>query len=245
MPSHEKHSGGRRGALVAAAATVVLAGLGAALILTGSGSGSGIQERPESAALARPGPTKTAGQNASAQDAGDAAGAGGSRTGSRAVDRDEARPEFGPVLTGSPPVGLGIPRIGVHSTDIVDLGFQKDGSIEVPLDPDSPGWFTPGPSPGQVGPAVIAGHVDGESGPAVFYRLGELRPGDRVTVDRQDGTTATFVIDRVETFEKDAFPTREVYGSTDRAELRLITCSGQYDDEEGYLSNTVAFAHLR
>ena len=78
----------------------------------------------------------------------------------------------------------------------------------------------------------------------MFYRLGELRPGDHVRVNREDGTTATFVINRVETFEKDAFPTREVYGTTDRAELRLITCSGQYADEEGYLSNTVVFAHL-
>lgn len=225
---------------MAAAATALLAGLGAVLILIGGG---GTPDRPQSAAVAAsPSPTTTAGLTASAQDAGVP---GDSRTRSGAVDgAGMAKPEFGPVLDGSPPVRLDIPRIGVHSTDIVDLGFQKDGSLEVPKDPDSPGWFTPGPSPGQVGPAVIAGHVDGKAGPAVFYRLGELRPGDRVKVNRQDGATATFVINRVETFAKDAFPTREVYGTTDRAELRLITCSGQYDDEEGYLSNTVVFAHL-
>jgi hypothetical protein len=234
MPLPENHSGGRREALVAAAATALLAGLTAALIVIGSGTQAG----PDSAAVAASGALRNAGSVDSAQHA------GGPRAGSGTADRVGARPEFGPVLTGSPPVGLDIPRIGVRSTDMVDLAFQRDGSIEVPKDPDSPGWFSPGPSPGQVGPAVIAGHVDGKTGPAVFYRLGELRPGDRVTVDRQDGTTATFVIDRVETFEKDAFPTREVYGSTDRAELRLITCSGQYDDEEGYLSNTVVFAHL-
>lgn len=223
---------------MAAAATVLLAILGTVLILIGSGT----RDRPESAALAAPGPTRTAGRSASAQDAREV---GDSRTRSEAVyGTGKARPEFGPVLNGSPPVGLHIPRIGVHSTDIVDLAFQKDGSIEVPKDPASPGWFTPGPAPGQVGPAVIAGHVDGETGPAVFYRLGELRPGDRVTVNRENGTTATFVINRVQTFDKDAFPTRDVYGSTDRAELRLITCSGQYDDEDGYLSNTVVFAHL-
>lgn len=223
---------------MAAAATALLAGLGVVLVLLGSGT----TDRPESPAEAAPGPTTTARPSASTQGARDTED---SRPRSGTVDGAGAvRPEFGPVLNGSPPVGLDIPRIDVHSSDIVDLAFQKDGSIEVPKDPDSPGWFTPGPSPGQVGPAVIAGHVDGKTGPAVFYRLGELRPGDRVKVNRKDGTTATFMIHRVQTFEKDAFPTREVYGTTDRAELRLITCSGQYDDEDGYLSNTVVFAHL-
>ena len=155
------------------------------------------------------------------------------------------RIDLGPVLTGSPPVALDIPRIDVHSRNIVDLGLAKDGSIEVPRDYSAPGWFTPGPSPGQFGPAVIAGHVDSKKGPAVFYRLGELRRGDRVRVTREDGSVASFVIDRVKQYEKDRFPTRAVYGnSTNRAELRLITCGGQYDKKAGYLSNIVVFAHL-
>lgn len=153
--------------------------------------------------------------------------------------------DLGPVLAGSPPVALDIARIDVHSKNIVDLGLAKDGSIEVPRDYSAPGWFTPGPSPGQFGPAVIAGHVDSKKGPAVFYRLGELRRGDRVKVTREDGSVASFVIDRVKQYEKDKFPTRVVYGnSTNRAELRLITCGGQYDKKAGYLSNIVAFAHL-
>jgi sortase (surface protein transpeptidase) len=145
----------------------------------------------------------------------------------------------------SRPVALSIPSIGVRSRSIVGLGLAKDGSIEVPRDPASPGWFTPGPSPGQFGPAVIAGHVDGRDGPAVFYRLGELRRGDRVKVTREDGSTASFVVDRVKEYDKDRFPTRSVYGNTtDRAEIRLITCSGEFDEKDGYQSNTVAFAHL-
>jgi sortase (surface protein transpeptidase) len=153
-------------------------------------------------------------------------------------------PDFGPSMSGSAPVGLSIPRIGVRANNIVDLGLADDGTIEVPQDASAPGWFTPGPSPGQLGPAVIAGHVDSTTGPAVFYRLGELRPGDRVQVARADGSTADFRVDKVETYEKKAFPTRAVYGTTRHAELRLITCSGEYDSQTGYLSNTVAYAHL-
>ena len=158
--------------------------------------------------------------------------------------RSKDQPDFGKVLAGSPPVGVTIPRIGVEANRFVDLGLADNGEIEVPRDYDTPGWFSPGPSPGQLGPAVIAGHVDGPTGPAVFYRLSELRPGDRVTVDRVDGSKAVFAVDRVVSFEKAAFPTRAVYGPTTRAELRLITCGGQYDDEDGYLRNTVVFAHL-
>lgn len=149
------------------------------------------------------------------------------------------------MLPGSEPVALDIPAIDVHSRTIVDLGLADDGSIEVPGEPSAPGWFTPGPSPGQLGPAVIAGHVDSTQGPAVFYRLGSLHEGDRVRVSRADSSVATFVIDRVAVFPKADFPTHQVYGNvTNRAELRLITCGGGYDSTTGYVSNVVAFAHL-
>jgi hypothetical protein len=162
----------------------------------------------------------------------------------RRRNRPVDQPDFGRVLAGSAPTGITIPRIGVRAARFVGLGLAVNGEIEVPRDAETPGWFTPGPSPGQLGPAVIAGHVDSTTGPALFYRLSELRPGDRVLVDRRDGSVATFTIDRVESFEKEAFPTRDVYGPTPRSELRLITCGGRYDDRAGYLSNTVAFAHL-
>ena len=230
-------TGGRRAALVAAAAAVLLGALGAVSIAAGIGG----QDRPEA-------PNRTgAHPSVTASEARPTAPEPGERgqdvsTGRRGSADDS--PDFGRVLPASPPVRLDIPRIGVHSTKIVGLAYQNNGSIEVPKDPASPGWFTPGPSPGQVGPAVIAGHVDSKTGPAVFYRLAELRPGDRVKVTRHDGTRATFVVDRVVAVEKNAFPTREVYGATDRAELRLLTCSGEFDQQEGYLGNTIAFAHL-
>ncbi|CAA9356553.1 MAG: putative secreted protein [uncultured Frankineae bacterium] len=150
------------------------------------------------------------------------------------------------TLPRARPVSLRIPSIGVQDPALVDLGKQPDGSLEVPADPADPGWFSPGPAPGQFGPAVIAGHVDGGGGPGVFYRLGELQPGAQVEVVREDGSVARFVVDKVERYRKDAFPTAAVYGdSTHRAELRLITCGGAFDDETGhYVDNVVAYAHL-
>jgi LPXTG-site transpeptidase (sortase) family protein len=226
---------------VATAATALLAALGLLLILVGT---SGPSDPPApSAATSRP-PAATQDAPPTATPPETAQKSGNVSTGHRATASQGRSPDFGPVLPGSPPVGLDIPRIGVHSRDIVGLAYQQDGSIEVPQNPASPGWFTPGPSPGQYGPAVIAGHVDSATGPAVFYRLGELRAGDRITVTRKDGTAATFTVDRVKAVEKNAFPTREVYGATNRAELRLITCSGEYDQQDGYLGNTIVFAHL-
>jgi sortase (surface protein transpeptidase) len=143
-------------------------------------------------------------------------------------------------------VRLDIPSIGVHTSTFVDLGRAADGSIEVPTSFAAVGFYTPGPTPGQFGPAVIAGHVDSHQGPAVFYRLGALRAGARVSVGRQDGSTATFVVDKVASYPKARFPTTEVYGNTtSRAELRLITCGGSFDDRSGhYVDNVIAFAHL-
>jgi LPXTG-site transpeptidase (sortase) family protein len=235
------HSGGRRRALVATAATALLAALGLVLILVGLIGPSG---PPAPSATAPRPPATVADAPRAATTPEPAERDADTSTGHQAAADSGRSPDFGPVLPGSPPVRLDIPRIDVHSSDIVGLGYQKDGSIEVPKDPASPGWFTPGPSPGQYGPAIIAGHVDSSTGPAVFYRLGELRSGDRITVTRKNGTVATFVVDRVEAVEKDAFPTREVYGATDRAELRLITCSGEFDQQDGYLGNTIVFAHL-
>jgi sortase (surface protein transpeptidase) len=154
--------------------------------------------------------------------------------------------DLGPILPWSEPVALDVPSIGVHSGTLVPLEVGTDGVLPAPADHALPGWHTRGPAPGQLGPAVIAGHVDGPSGPAVFYRLGDLAVGDLVQVTRRDGTIATFEVDAVERYAKDAFPTSRVYGNTtDRAELRLITCGGEFDRTTGhYVDNVVAFAHL-
>lgn len=146
----------------------------------------------------------------------------------------------------APPERVRVPAIGVDS-GLLHLGLNDDGTIEVPAgdDIDSAAWFDGSPRPGAVGPSVIEGHVDSPNGPSVFARLSELEPGRRVHVDRRDGTTATFVVDRVEQYAKKDFPTREVYANTDGPELRLITCGGAWDPAWGhYVDNTVVYAHL-
>ena len=154
--------------------------------------------------------------------------------------------DLGPVLPASRPLRLEIPSIDVSTGSLLALGTNTDGSLEVPKEFDRAGWWTPGPTPGQFGPAVTAGHVDPKRGPAVFYRLGQLRPGAEVRVQRADGRVARFTVDRVDRFAKDDFPTAQVYGNTtNRAELRLITCGGDFDRRTGhYVDNVVAFAHL-
>lgn len=151
-----------------------------------------------------------------------------------------------PALTRSEPVGMRIDAIDVRSPTVVRLALDPDGTLQAPRDYSAVGWYEEGPAPGQVGPAVIAGHVDSDTGPAVFYRLGELRPGDTVSVERADDTTATFTVYTVRQYPKDHFPTRRVYGPTQgRAELRLITCGGRFDEAtQLYGSNTVAYARL-
>ena len=150
------------------------------------------------------------------------------------------------TLPRSRPLTLTIPSLGLDRSPLVELGKEPDGSLEVPSDYDTAGWFAPGPAPGQFGPAVLAGHVDSKDGPAVFYRLAELRPGAIVEVAREDGRVARFVVDKVERYAKDRFPTVAVYGdTTQRAELRLITCGGRFDARTGhYTDNVVVFAHL-
>lgn len=159
---------------------------------------------------------------------------------------EEVPDSFGPVLTRSRPTRISIPSIGVRTATMVDLALNGDGTLQVPTDFASPGWYTPGPAPGQFGPAVIAGHVDNKSGPAVFYRLGALHQGAKITINRADGTTAHFTVDRVARYPKNQFPTTQVYGNTtNRAELRLITCGGDFNRTTGhYVDNVVAYAHL-
>lgn len=146
------------------------------------------------------------------------------------------------------PATLSIPAIDVEST-VQPLGLNSDGSLEVPARGplyDEAGWFTGSPRPGQYGPAVVLGHVNGRGGvPSVFFRLAELHAGDVVTVDRADGSAATFEVYLTERYPKDQFPTAAVYGDTAGPELRLITCAGTWDAAVGhYRDNTVVYARL-
>jgi sortase (surface protein transpeptidase) len=155
----------------------------------------------------------------------------------------------GPILQASPPVSITIPAIGVQS-NLLTLGRTAGGALAVPalgISYNLPGWYRYSPTPGALGPAVIAGHVDSaEAGPAVFYRLGALKPGDSVTVLRADGRLATFRVDAVRRYSKHAFPTTLVYGNTNHAALRLITCGGPFDSATGsYEDNIIVWASLK
>ncbi|MGY2899592.1 sortase (surface protein transpeptidase) [Curtobacterium sp. PvP017] len=142
------------------------------------------------------------------------------------------------------PVSVSIPAIGVQS-DLEDLHRGSAGELDPPVDWDSAGWFSDGIVPGEVGPAVIAGHVDSPTSAAVFFRLDELVAGDEIHVVMSDGTTRTFTVDRSERAAKSAFPTSDVYGTTPTAQLRLITCDGVFDTATGhYTDNLIVFADL-
>lgn len=140
------------------------------------------------------------------------------------------------------PTRVEIPRLGVDS-DLLDLHLDAQGRLEVPADPALAGWWTGGPRPGQVGPAVIVGHVDSVLGPAVFHGLPRLAPGDEIVVYRADDTEVRFAVERVERWPKDGFPTQAVYREADGPELRLITCGGRFDRQAlRYLDNVIVFA---
>jgi len=148
------------------------------------------------------------------------------------------------VQRAARPVWLSVPAIGVR-TRLVELGLNKNGTLQVPASTAVAGWYTGSPRPGMVGSAVIAGHVDSRAGPGIFFWLRTLRPGERVYVGRADGTMAVFTVTGVRTYAKDQFPTAAVYGSVPDAELRLITCGGVFDRSLGsYLSNVVVFARI-
>jgi len=146
-------------------------------------------------------------------------------------------------LAKSVPVRLQIGAIGVDST-LMDLGLQKDGTMEVPPSGFPAGWYTGAPTPGEMGPAIIAGHIDW-NGPGVFFNLHNLKVGDQITVTRKDGSQPVFRVTLVAKYLKDEFPTTLVYGNLDHAALRLITCGGSFNNQTGhYEDNIVAFADL-
>lgn len=149
------------------------------------------------------------------------------------------------VLAESRPQRLRIPEIGVDAGGLLDLGLKPDGSMEVPPDGSTVGWYTESPTPGERGPAVLAAHVDWAGEEGAFYDLHELAPGDEVIVDRADGTVPLFRVYRVEQYRKDRFPSKKVYGDVPGAELRLITCGGEVDTEQGgYRDNIVVYARM-
>ena len=152
------------------------------------------------------------------------------------------------LLSPSIPTSIEIPAIRVRSP-LLRLDLAADGSLAVPppgAHYDEAGWYLHSPTPGALGPSVIVGHVDSKrGGPSVFFRLGDLRPGDTVRVSRADGSVAVFAVDDVHRYHKTQFPTRLVYGNTDHAALRLVSCGGPFDRATGeYLDNVIVTASL-
>ncbi|WP_217635664.1 class F sortase [Curtobacterium sp. MMLR14_010] len=177
---------------------------------------------------------------------GAAAGAAGSAaagSGDRDITgfQDPAAPEARSTAT---PTRVTIPAIGVDAS-LEDLHRGAAGELDPPKGWDNAGWFSDGIVPGQVGPSVIAGHVDSPTSAAVFFRLDELVAGDEVHVAMTDGTSRTFTVDTTERASKSAFPTSDVYGTTPTPTLRLITCDGTFDTATGhYTDNLIVFADL-
>lgn len=224
----------RRGRLaVATAAVAVVAVLGGVALATPGGDNAANPATSTAAAAAAPG-TASAPPGAATPTPG--------RPGWAPTTPD-------PRVTGQPearsalsPVSVRAPSIGMQST-LIKLGVDSSGVLIPPVSYDIAGWFTGGPVPGDVGPAIIAGHVDSVAGPGVFFRLKDMRPGDPVAVTRSDGSVVRFTVRRVESYPKTDFPTQRVYGPTPEHELRLITCGGVFDrSNRSYLNNIVVYA---
>jgi sortase family protein len=167
---------------------------------------------------------------------------------------EEPRPATSPGATEAQvtapqvvePAEITLPALDAHST-LVGLGLNDDGTVEVPpvTEPMQAGWFAGGPKPGEPGPAVILGHVNGGGHPGIFARLRELQPGDQVLVGSTDGSTKTFTVRKVDQTAKSRFPTDAVYGDTAGPELRLITCGGEFDTSaHSYRDNVIVYATL-
>ncbi|MFE5818397.1 class F sortase [Streptomyces sp. NPDC056479] len=155
------------------------------------------------------------------------------------------RPAGPRPLPRSSATRLAIPYISVDA-ELMDLRLDSERRLPAPPEdkPDLVGWYADGPSPGEPGTAIAVGHLDTDTGPAVFGGLGELKRGKRIEIRRADGRTAVYSVDAIKTYRKDKFPNREVYGARSRPELRLITCGGNYDRRTGYTGNVVVYAHL-
>ena len=159
---------------------------------------------------------------------------------------DQPPPREFPVLDPSRPVRVTIPSIKVEAP-ILEVGLAKDGSVDVPplKRHNEAGWFGDGPTPGQFGPALIVGHADTRTGPSVFHRLAELKPGQKIEVLRKDREVAVFRVNSVENFGKTKLPIARVYGDYSRPSLRLVTCGGTWlGGTQGYSDNIVVFASL-
>lgn len=247
MKHARKNPSNGRGRRATAIAVTTMVGLvGAVLIGVGARGEAPPPSPPASQAIAdTPSASSTAeGTTAEAQGSADASGPASStptptKAKSSAPASSSATPKPTPtqapepkLLKRSTPVRLTMPSIDVD-TPLIKVGLQSDGTIGVPpLDPDSPaGWYKRGPSPGEKGPAVLLGHVTAtkDEGPAVFFKLGDLRKKDEISVTRADGQVAVFTVTQIVQVAKTSFSSTATYGNTDGSELRVITCGGTFN----------------
>lgn len=147
-------------------------------------------------------------------------------------------------MPASQPVEVDIPSVNI-STPVIPTDLRSDGSIQVPDSSDEAGWYDKSPTPGQLGPSIIVGHVDYLTGIAAFWRLRYVQPGAEVDINRADGSVARFKIDSIGDYSQNNFPSSLVYGNINEAGLRLITCSGVFDSAtRHYSDNLVIYASL-
>lgn len=250
-----RHRGGsqstrRRGAIGAASiVTVVVAGI----VAVNTGNFSGTRGSASKGGTGSTGGTVSTGRVTSARPATTAVAAtlegatstAGGAPGTTAtptlqvpVDARTTAPSAGT------PVELIVDKIGVD-TSLYPLHLLADGSLQSPPKWQQAGWFAAGVRPGDIGPAVIAGHIDSYRGPAVFYRLTKLGVGDHVVVVTSAGSRLSFTVSGTQEFHKAAFPTDKVYGPTPLAELKLVTCTGNFDRaRRSYVDNLIVTAVL-
>ena len=227
----------RRARILGAAGTVLLVAGGIAIVVAVRAQKSAPQPPPSAAR-----PVNVIPSGTPTKPAGTVPGPAGTTS-----PRPSGPTSRGPILSRSVPIRLRVPAINVDSR-LKKIGLNSAGEISTPpLVKDSHAyWLTVSPTPGQLGPATIIGHVDSAAyGPGVFFELGEMRQRDKIYVTRADGTVATFEVERVAEYKKAHFPTRKVYGNIDHAGLRLITCGGTFDSSiHSYESNIVVDAAL-
>ncbi len=232
-----KTGGGRSLRATAAAGLLITAGL----LLAGCGTDSGAE-------ALKPAPSASSWQLPVQPDS--TTGNTGTSEPTSTASTERGAPKAGsPEATSkttAPPRTLTLPSIAAIS-DLMQVGLREDGTLEVP--PGNPGapaaWYAGSPKPGDVGPAVVLGHVNADDGgPGVFANLRQLRPQDEIQVEREDGSTVVFTVVTGEQYPKNAFPTEKVYGNTPGPELRLITCDG-YDPQSGtFGDNYVVYARI-
>lgn len=229
MPTHE--GSGRRATRVAAAVAALTAVGGG---LAAYGLSQQETEQPPPAAVTEGGHAGHHGMNH------EGASSSPSPSGTAATYDQPS----GETMPRSEPTMVRIPSLDTSGT-VIDLGLQPNQRMEVPDNGTDIGWYSGSPTPGELGPAVLAAHVTHEKAPAVFFTLGSMRTGQKIEVDRKDGSMATFEVTSVGQYPKTEFPTEKVYGEADHAGLRLITCGGRFDGETGHhVDNVVVYAKL-